>query len=46
MDSVCLLRQRWETDWPAWKKAAYTAWRALLLLCAGACLGFLLLVFA
>lgn len=46
LDSVFLLRQRWETDWPAWKKAAYTAWRALLLLCAGACLGFLLLVFA
>ena len=46
LDKLFVLRRAPGADWPRWKKVVYDLWRVLILLCAGATLGFLLLVFA
>lgn len=45
-DRLFVLRREPEGDWPKWKRLVYVLWRVAILLCAGATLGFLLLVFA
>ncbi len=45
-DKLFILHREPGADWPMWKRVVYFLWRAAILLCAGATLGFLLLVFA
>jgi len=45
-DKLFILHKGPEADWPMWKRVTFFLWRAVILLCAGATLGFLLLVFA
>ncbi len=41
-----LLHRDADLNWPRWKKAVYSVYRPLLLLCAGICMGLALLVLA
>lgn len=46
LDAYFLLQNETVSEWPGWKKAVYYIYRVLILLCASACMGILLLGFA
>jgi len=46
LDRVFFLRAEMDREWSPGKKSVYVLWRAALLLCAGACMGYLALRYA
>lgn len=46
LDTFFFLRREPLQDWPRWKRAVYHLYRLVMLLCAGICMGLVLLVLA